>query len=822
MPERRPVLVAHQWEGQVLVSAGGVGLVGPYRAEDTGARNLGMVMLTQMGFGVGQVAEAFGLRPGTVSHLRTAFGRGGSAALVKTSGRPAALSEQVVAEVRRWLDAGASQQQAAERLGVTQSAVSWALRRHPAPAPGPVTAELDFSDADPDADPDADAGSDSGSDACTELVVRPGAGRVATGSYPSRYAGAMLAYSYLDRIGAGEVFAGLGGAAWRRFDQAQVATFTVLALLCGVGSVEQVKALVRSQAGPLVGLSASPELHTLRPRLAGIADATDVLACQRTLATAMLGIAGQSAGIFYVDDHFVPYGGAKPVAKGHNGKRGRTEKGRADTLVTDTRGRAVCFTTGEPSHLSKTMQPALRELRQIIPAGKILLGFDRGGAYAEAFSACRQADIDFITYRRGALAETRAEPQAHRIRRGPGHVQVILADEQITFPGYDQTCRQLTLYEREECPCPHLAACPQLRAVLQVLTSDTTACAPDLLLALKGRWVIENAFKYLDFYGIDWLVDYHAEIAARTAMVRNPARDAANAAIRAAKTELAEAQRVLGELIDADLTPARKTAAIPPARTTVAAAQHKISRLTADRDTIPVELPANQIDPTAQRALHRAHRRGGTRRSALHRVRVRPRTARSPVPARPSLRYSGQCPTAPASSSTSSAPVTSDGEPASRTTAPIAPTSPTSTRAARSAGVMFTLHRVFTATSSSPWHLPWTTSTLPCLTLKGYRRRNLADQVRGPAGANGSRCPGTALDRPPAGAIPGTPPCPPVRRERRGWVWISGQHHMIGGGAARRGRAEVRRGAVLRTGRSERASRPACSTGYRSTERRCR
>src|SRR6266508_2369904 len=103
MPERRPVLVAHQRDGQELVRAGVDGRVGPYRAEDTGTRNLGMVMLTQMGFGVGQVAVAFGLRPGTVSHLRSAFGRGGSAALVKTSGRPAALSQQVVAEVRRWL-----------------------------------------------------------------------------------------------------------------------------------------------------------------------------------------------------------------------------------------------------------------------------------------------------------------------------------------------------------------------------------------------------------------------------------------------------------------------------------------------------------------------------------------------------------------------------------------------------------------------------------------------------------------------------------------------------------------------------------------------
>ena len=99
----------------------------------------------------------------------------------------------------------------------------------------------------------------------------------------------------------------------------------------------------------------SPELHTLRPRLSAIADQVDVLALQRTLASAMLALAGESAGIFYVDDHFVPYSGAKPVAMGHNGKRGRCEPGRADTLITNARGLAVCFTTGEPSHLAKTM-----------------------------------------------------------------------------------------------------------------------------------------------------------------------------------------------------------------------------------------------------------------------------------------------------------------------------------------------------------------------------------------------------------------------------------------------------------------------------------
>ena len=253
MPAQHSVLVVHQRDGEMLVAAGGVALVGPYRCDDAGARNLGMVMLTQMGFGVGQVADAFGLRPGTVSHLLTAFRRGGSVALVKTSGRPAALTEGVVAEVRRWLEAGASQQQAADRLGVTQAAISWALRRHPAPAPGPIAAELDFphADADPDAGGSAGwAGPDTPGAASpaaaeastelaaagtsTELVVRPAAplsgpaasglarsaaGRVATGGFPSRYAGAMLAYSYLDRSPPGRssrVWTGPGGGASTR------------------------------------------------------------------------------------------------------------------------------------------------------------------------------------------------------------------------------------------------------------------------------------------------------------------------------------------------------------------------------------------------------------------------------------------------------------------------------------------------------------------------------------------------------------------------------------------------------------------------------
>ena len=78
----------------------------------------------------------------------------------------------------------------------------------------------------------------------------------------------------------------------------------------------------------------------------------------------------------------MPYTGAKPVGKGWNNKRGRAEKGRADTHVTAHDGRAVCFVTGEPSGLSVTLPKALAELtRTVTPGTRLMTGFDRGGSY---------------------------------------------------------------------------------------------------------------------------------------------------------------------------------------------------------------------------------------------------------------------------------------------------------------------------------------------------------------------------------------------------------------------------------------------------------
>ena len=271
-------------------------------------------------------------------------------------------------------------------------------------------------------------------------------------------------------------------------------------------------------------------------------------------AAAMLDADPVASGVYYVDDHFVPYTGAKPVGKGWNNKRGRAERGRADTHVTAHDGRAVCFVSGEPSGLTATLPKALAELKKAAgPGAKIMLGFDRGGAYPQVFTHCREQDVHWVTYRRAPLAVPAMLPVITTATIGGKTRTIAWAEEKVQLKDYGEA-RQLTLFEHG-------------RVVLQILTSDFDACPADILAWLKSRWREENFLKYASVnYGIDKICDYAAAIEVNTKITANPARKAANARARRAENELAAAERALAALLaDPDTTAAAKNAAIPAA-----------------------------------------------------------------------------------------------------------------------------------------------------------------------------------------------------------------------------------------------------------------
>ncbi len=382
------------------------------------------------------------------------------------------------------------------------------------------------------------------------MEFQPDVGEPLSGGPPawtvrSRYAGAMLLHVFAAR--AGDVFAAAAGQDAAAGDVALLAAVSACFAL-GAATAEAFKHLAGAEAGPLAGLVTLPALRTLRPRLSAIADRADPLELQRMFASAMLAADPVVSNVSYAGDHFVPYTGAKPVGKGRDNQRGRAERGRADTHVTAHDGRAVCFVTGDPSGLSVTLPKALAELKRTVPGGsRIMLG--SGGAYPAVFTHCREQNVHWVTYRRAPLAIPAMLPVITTVTVGGKRRQITWAEEKVQVKDYGEA-RQLTLSE-------------QGRVVLQVLTADFDACPADILSWLKSRWREENFLKYAsENYGIDKICDYTATIEVNTKIIDNPARKAANAAIRDARNEITAAQGALAALLtDPDTTAAAKNKA---------------------------------------------------------------------------------------------------------------------------------------------------------------------------------------------------------------------------------------------------------------------
>src|SRR6266851_4642779 len=603
MPDPRLLHRADR-DGTTWILAGSV-VLACYPSGDAGLRNVAVAVCRQLGFGGRAVAAVMGLSENYVATLHNRALREGTAGLVRAPGRPRKLAGGAWEKAARWRAGGASDSEIARRLQVAQSTVFRRL--------GPAAVQEQLPGGGPAGEAEPQAGGPEAGPAAPEPEPGPGpepSSRPAAGpgsaagteAAPSRYAGAMLAHAYLDRIGAEAILAAAlpPALARLRYDDLGLLTATSLAFALGASSAEGTKLLIPAQAGILAGIGRLPDPRTLRPRLAAIADRCDPLALQRQLAAAMLAADAPGLHVYYVDDHFVPYEGAKPVPKGWNTKRRHAQPGRADTMVTDYLGRAVAFATGDPSGLSATLPGALAQLRQVLgEQATILLGFDRGGSYPVAFRAIRDARADWVTWRRGPLAPVTAAPRRHWAARGDGKPAEVLtlADETAEIKDYGPA-RQITLFE-DGAP------------VLQVLTSDLTAPAAALLGWLRCRWRIENLFKYLEaHYGIHWLCDYRAGTQDDDHLIANPERKAARARLRQAEAALAAAERELAALLTSPgLSAAAKNKIIPAAENKITTARNAVTAARTALKGIPAKLPASQVTPGARKAILATRRR---------------------------------------------------------------------------------------------------------------------------------------------------------------------------------------------------------------------
>lgn len=576
-------------------------------AGDRGMRNLAMVALTQAGTASTVVAELFGVSREHLSRMRGRVAVDGSAALLPPRGRPPKLGGAAVARCHEMADEGRSGVEIATAIGVSAATVSRLLARRRRPEPERLGLEDHRREAVPSPDaetalaaPEAPtggacaAGDTGGATTASPLV---GLVRIGDGEVASRYAGAMLLHPFLTMLGADDILAALPSGPSRRYDTTGVFLSATFGFALGISSLEGAKHLCRADAGALVGLTAWPELRTLRPRLAALADAVDPLAIQRAFAKALLGADDGPPEVFFCDDHFVAYTGTAPLAKGYNIRRHLAERGRDDTLITDVDWRAICFASGEPRGLTRSLPEVLDQLIEICAGRKILLGFDRGGSYPMLFAKLAEAGLGFVTYRRAPLVAPTVAPTRSWVNVDGRRITYRIADEIVDLDGVGKV-RQLSVYDAA-------------KVVFQVLTSDTTATAAWLCHMLRCRWRIENTFKYLeDHHGIHWLCDYTKQTRPDPTMVTNPDRTKAKADIKAAETALTTAERALGRQAAARPGPIEDhLAKMRTLVDDVAITSDDLTEAKAAISGIPAKLRATDLNPDATRATPRLARR---------------------------------------------------------------------------------------------------------------------------------------------------------------------------------------------------------------------
>ena len=310
MPEPRDLRM-REHDGRCVITAGQVVLF-EYAAGDIVMRNIALAALRQLGFRGRAVAAALGLTESYVATLHNAAKRDGSAALISQDrrGGPGKVTAAQWAQARAWRDQGVSDAETGRRLKVAHTTISRGLGpRGQPPASGGERGQHARPEplfTGPEAEAEALTEPGAGAGGLPPGGGQPGWPLPAEGVFASRYAGAMLLHPFFARTDAGGALPASGD---RRTADVALLTAVSMCFALGADTIEQFKHLAAADAGPLAGLAVLPGLRTLRPQLARIADAADPVAVQAMFAAAMLTADPVTSGVYYVDDHFIPYTG---------------------------------------------------------------------------------------------------------------------------------------------------------------------------------------------------------------------------------------------------------------------------------------------------------------------------------------------------------------------------------------------------------------------------------------------------------------------------------------------------------------------------------
>jgi hypothetical protein len=213
----------------------------------------------------------------------------------------------------------------------------------------------------------------------------------------------------------------------------------------------------------------------------------------------------------------------------------RVRPGITDYYVHDEDGRPL-FRVDVTSHgsLTQWLAPIAALLRRVVGQDeRVLLAFDRAGAFPESMAGLRDQGIDLVTYERRPFPPLPASAFRETTRVDDDEVQ--FTESQINLRAGRGRVRRVALREADG------------HQVNLLAVSELPAAR--LIGIMRGRWRQENGFKHgVERWGINQL-DHRKTVAyPPDTIVPNPARRRLDRALRAACIREGDARRLLAQL----------------------------------------------------------------------------------------------------------------------------------------------------------------------------------------------------------------------------------------------------------------------------------
>ena len=588
---------------------------------DEAGRRLAAVQLVRLrAASQGQVAEAFGVDPGTIWRWDQALAAGGVAGLVPARRGPKGASKLTpeLAERIAGLDAaGATLREIAAATGVSTFTVRNALGRVPSSGQPAAAGAAEDSAGPVAGDDDAGQGAvpvlpdpvprDAERALARWGLLGEGAGPVFTPGARYPLAGLLLALPALEDTGLLQAARGVYGRLRDGFYGLTATLLTLVFLaLAGEPRAEGATRVPPAALGRVLGLDRAPEVKTIRRKLGELAAAGKAAGLIMALARRHAAARPDTLGFLHVDGHARVYHGTRTVQKTHAPRLKFPAPATMETWVTSQDGDPVFMVVAEPSDsLAGELRRLLPTLRGIVGQGRrVTVCFDRGGWSPALFADITAAGFDLLTWRKGPAPDLPADAfttitctddrgRAHDYELADTTVELGISDG--PRKGQTVTLRQVTRLVPAKA-----GATRQIHA----LTSRTDLPAGQVCWRLSSRWREENYFRYARTrFALDALDSYAATPDDPDRKVPNPAKKTAAARVRQADA----AAQAAGTARDAALLQLRSPAPGQAAYLTnqvinalaapVEAAYRELEQADSAAAAIPARVPLGTLAP---------------------------------------------------------------------------------------------------------------------------------------------------------------------------------------------------------------------------------